>query len=264
MAKPKNQHARLFVEYLKSEKVNTVQFAQKNNLDVDTLHALSGQEPMILIDETLFHQTTRYEKEWSLPKDGKAISLKEHINKKHKGDYTVFAQQLGESETFIKKALANNFYWVGGELFEPVPTKTNLSAFPLVAHINYVANGNAAAFSRAYGITQQQMHRWITRDCMFCDGEVYLKCTSIANESVKPAQAILLEDHISVNYGPGDDGVKAFALEHKLVPQQVKRYLSYGALWLLGDVYKNQSKFKARNITPDFTHAFTTGKHKKA
>ena len=59
---------------------------------------------------------------------------------------------------------------------------------------NYIQehhNGNISAFARTQGVRQDQVGRWIKRDCLFIDGSVYCE----ANKSNK--QNDLINDEIT-------------------------------------------------------------------
>lgn len=262
MAKQSKQTANSLSAHLKTQKITLLKYAESLGITDERFALKDDNDQILVIDGKPYIQATHYEKTWSFSPKSPVRSFKTFIHQEHQGQVDTFIKHFGESKQFIDDAVAGDYYWIQGEIFEPMHSILRMKATPLVQYIDNVTNGNAAAFSRAYSITQQQMHRWISRDCMFCEGEIYLRRTSILTKKLKSAEAIYLSDHINLNYGQGDDGVKQFAIAHNLVPQQVKRYLSYDSLWILGDVYKNQSKFKDNGIAPELSKAFKTEKSK--
>jgi hypothetical protein len=262
MAKQERQTAQSLGAYLKTQKTTLLSYAKSLSITDERLTLKGDDTQTLVIDGKPYIQATHYEKTGAVSPETPALSFEAFIHQEHQGQVDTFIKQFGESKQFVDDAVAGDYYWVQGEIFEPIHSIARMKATPLVQYIDNVTNGNAAAFSRAYNIRQQQMHRWISRGCMFCEGEVYLRRTSLLAKNLKTAEAIYLSDHISLNYGKGDSGVKQFANAHNLVPQQVKRYLSYDSLWILGDVYKNQSKFKENGVTPELSKAFKTEKSK--
>jgi hypothetical protein len=262
MAKQAKNTAQSLSAHLETQKITLLDYAKSLGVTDERLALKSDTTLILIVGGRPYIQATHYEKPGAFSPDTSVLTFKTLVGQKYGGQISAFIEQFGESKQFVDDAVAGDYYWIQGEIFEPLHAIERMKATPLQQYVDNVTNGNAAAFSRAYNIRQQQMHRWISRDCMFCEGEVYLRRTSILTKNLTSAEAIYLSDHINLNYGIGDDGVKQFASAHSLVPQQVKRYLSYDSLWILGDVYKNQSKFKESGITPELSKAFKTEKSK--
>jgi len=50
---------------------------------------------------------------------------------------------------------------------------------------NYITehhNGNNSAFARSIGVSQHQVQRWLKRDCMVIDGNVYCQVSKAKNK----------------------------------------------------------------------------------
>lgn len=213
-----------------------------------------------LAADTLWLRASRYTN-FEIPENAgsvrwRAVTLQSFIDEQYRGDDEAFAADKGENLKFVEDALASGALWLRGEIFRPAEITGLWQAKRLDVHIEHVADGNTTAFAKAYGVLQQQMHRWEHRDCFFCNGEIYMRRTELKTKEGDPlpavTTAILLSDHINTVYGEGDDGIKLFARKYAINLQQVKRFLKYGSLWILGDIYKNQSYFAEKGIQPTF------------
>jgi hypothetical protein len=208
--------------------------------------------------DTLWLRASRYTN-FELPASTtrvRAVTLQSFIDNTFRGDASAFAADKGENLKFVEDAIASGALWLRGEIFRPAEITGLWQATRLDVHIDRVIDGNTTAFAKAYNVLQQQMHRWVHRDCFFCNGEIYMRRTELKTKEGDPlpatTTAILLSDHINTVYGEGDDGIKLFARKYDINLQQVKRFLKYKSLWILGDVYKNQSDFAERGIKPQF------------
>jgi hypothetical protein len=246
-----------FESYLEQHDLTLPDFSKLFGLPENNVLTLMTEHPSLsLIGNILYTRTTLYSKNWTFSSKSKATSLRHYVKAQHKNNPSAFAKLIGESAKFVQTAISDDAYWVDGEIFMMVVDQSSWVALPLTDHIKNVCDRNTAAFSRAYQMTQQQMDRWVKRDCMFCRGEIYLRRTELQAKPAKDTNATLVRDHIRDKYGSIEDGIRLFSEDHNLNPQQVRRYISYDALWILGDVYKNQSKFSEQNIDPDFSLSF--------
>jgi hypothetical protein len=246
-----------FESYLEKHDLTLPDFSKLFGLPENNVLTLMTEHPSLsLIGGILYTRATQYGKSWALSCKSEATPLRHYVKVQYKNNPSAFAKLIGESVNFVQSAISDDAYWVDGEIFMMVADMSSWVALPLKDHIENVCDGNTAAFSRAYQIAQQQMDRWVKRDCMFCRGEIYLRRTELRAKSAKNTNATLVRDHIREKYGSIEDGIRLFSEEHNLNPQQVRRYISYDALWILGDVYKNQSKFSEQNIDPDFSLSF--------
>jgi hypothetical protein len=261
MATQRNDKTAILVKnHMKEKSLSLKDFSKELSLDEGQLSDfLTDYDDVLLIGNTLYYKASLYSEEFSLDEKAKPAPLSKHVEKLYRGNLDNFIDNIKENPKFIHSALRQNAYWVAGEVFLPINLSPSLQAVPLRDHIERVCDGKVSAFARAYQVAQQQMHRWVTRDCFFCQGEIYLRRTDFQEEPAAPTKAFLLRDYIAHTYGEGSQGILAFTQDyskHNLNAQQVRRYLGYDALWIQGDVYKNQSKFGERGISPDFRRAF--------
>ncbi len=255
MAKPIQHAAWPLDDFLKKQKQTLQEFSSSRGIELKDIHAHKKND-LVIVNDNLYCRTTRYtDRDTPLKDQQKGILLEDHIKKAHNQSTTLFSQKHGESQNFVVFALKDQAMWINNEVFQLLPTMASWEATLLEKHVEEMCNGNTTAFSRVCKTTQQQMHRWVSRECYFSRNEIYLRRTNLNKSNKTPAhtKAVLLEEHIRIEFGPGDDGVLLFSQKNKLNPQQVKRYIGYESLWMLGDVYKNQSKFKENNISLDYS-----------
>ncbi len=54
---------------------------------------------------------------------------------------------------------------------------------PLKTWIDFSHNGNISAFARTQGVRQDQVARWLKRNCMCIDGVVYCEVSKKVNKA---------------------------------------------------------------------------------
>jgi hypothetical protein len=213
-------------------------------------------DSLLMIDDDLYHQVTRYTKS-PLPSTGAvAISLVDHINANY-SSVDDFATEKSENILFFADKKIVHLMWVNGEVFEPLPTKSMLVKMSLSEHIFLKCNGFEARFARVCGVTQQQMHRWCGKGHLWV-GDVYshkVALKSYASLHSVRSNVVELKDHIKEVFGIGEMGMKAFAAYHGLILQNVKRYVLCHSLFVTGGIYTNQSKFKQKKVKLDYSLA---------
>lgn len=61
-------------------------------------------------------------------------------------------------------------------------------AVPLQTYIISKHNNNASAFARAQGVRQDQVARWIKRNCMVIDGVVYCEVSKSNKKQINESK----------------------------------------------------------------------------
>jgi hypothetical protein len=244
---PISHQAQMLATYVDKNFSSNEQFALEKGIFVEKLDALMKLD-CVWTDGKIYIRATQTNLVFELTDKSKAILLIDHISSQYEGDIDAFATELGESVTFIENAAIESAMWLEGEIIRPIFTARVWKAISLKHFVDDQYNANSTGFARAYSLTQQQVHRWVNKDCVWCCGEVFMRRTFINANSVLPSsmEAISLEDHIKSHYS---ENYRKFAQVHQIRDQQLERYVEYDALWINGDIYKNQSKFEVQGIT---------------
>ncbi len=58
----------------------------------------------------------------------------------------------------------------------------------LTNHITEHYNGNTSAFARTQGVRQDQVARWLKRNCMVIDGVVYCEVSKANKKQIKESK----------------------------------------------------------------------------
>jgi hypothetical protein len=234
-------------------------FAERHNLPATQVADWINQEAFIH-QQRIYRRISQLTPVFSPDMHHTLTSLREHIDRDHEGSSRDFSRVHSLPFERIETWLRQQAVWLDGEVCLPVAALGDIEAVPLKRHIQQAFGGNNTAFAQAYQKTQQQISRWVLRDCYWALGEVHMRRTEYTPQKVinKPTTAIRLQDLINTDY-QGDENAFYQAYRHLgLGKQQLDRFLAYDSLWIQGEIYKNQSKFKARGITRT-TPAITKG-----
>lgn len=266
MASQKKHKVISLLNHFEKADTSLPDFARERGLQEQDLHQLlhgenAEAEGVILIDNKLYTKASRYTSGWKVNKQPHAFPFSVYLDKHFSGNVAAFAKEMGESRRFVETLLRDEGFWVNGEVFLPVSLTSSWEAIPIKDYIEANFKNNSTAMARAYGIRQQQLFRWIEKDCMVCDGEIYMRRTTMSDgDPTVSTVAVKLKDYIRNAYGAGDEGIRLFGTDNDMITQQVKRYIGYDSMWINGDIYKNQSEFAKNGISPDFDKAFVPRK----
>lgn len=227
-------------------------FANEQDLSIPHLNQLLSDFAM-WDGERIYLRRTNLMPKLVLPKRSAVQTLQEHIASRHDGDWIAFSKKNHLDESEVKRMLLNHSLYAGGEVLEPVPMLRRHTAISLKEHIAQRHQGNNSSFAREHDTTQQQVARWLKKECFWIEGEVYLRRTQINPvwRMTPRTVAYKLDKYIDHQFS----GKKHAFMEHTgLTYQQLSRYLTYDAYWLLGEVYKRQTRFCER--THNNVHAY--------
>jgi hypothetical protein len=260
---PNSPYVMELTKYLWKFGCGLERFAYERGFYFPLLQEVNNTLRVLVCNGKLYYKATMYSPSLKLPDKTVPVSLREHVEKKHNNNISSFAEKHGDSETFIKHAIGQNALWQSREILLPLLLPAVHNAVSLKSHINDYYEGNDSSFARKHGRSQQQVFRWIKKNAVWCNGDIYLRKTEfdiIDPVGEVPKQALLLNEFIYNGlFLEFDDRNrimalsekeknlefrKAFANKTKLFPAQVARYLKYeNTMWLQGEIYKKQTTF---------------------
>lgn len=214
------------------------------------LHQLTPQQVLamtasnnIWINGRIYHRATQNNPDFSITGATRAMDLTDYIDEYHEGSTISFAEAFGESVGFVERECIKGALFCKEEILSPYPDKSPGFAIPLRHHIANRHHNNQTTFAKHHDSTQQQVNRWVNKECVWYKGDVYMKRTNI-NPNPLPLpdrmDVTSIVSHIESEFG--NDRL-AFCKHYDIRPQQLERYINYDSIWVHGDIYKNQSKF---------------------
>lgn len=252
-------------DYLKKHKVSLERFAMTKNIYLHALKLAISEDRLFVFGTDLYYKSTQYSPSLVLGKKPVPIKLSEHISESFGGDFSAFAEKHGDNILFVRAAVERGGLWVAREVLLPYSLPSAYPVISIQAHIEAVFDDNATEFGRKHNKSQQQVHRWKSKNAGWCLGNVYLRRTEFNPDIFlddRPRQAVLFQDYLFGGYFlPAQERLtvmqntttkerqralkRIFKEMYVKYSNQIDRYIAYpNTMWIEGDIYKKQTDFE--------------------